>query len=244
MCAPTTLTRTCVLGCLARRIKNAHCLLGRQVYALHGTAVRCTALCRGVGAQRSGGQRGGAGSKPRKGGAPERWGLRRVGARKGGATEGGRPNISRSVFPLPLQMSLFCFALWGLLVELWLGFEAVDHPKQRVWAPWGHCVKSGRLVGRRGSGGPGEGGPEAVGGEGLGEGGPGEKVWRRRSGGGRSGREKNTKFNNKSVNSRFLDILYGQNVSNFGWERRTHEVFLSRCAHHVSSQEHTVLCTR
>ena len=47
-------------------------------------------------------------------------------------------------FSLPLQISLFSFTLWGLLVDLWPGFEAVDHPNcafglPGVWraARWG-----------------------------------------------------------------------------------------------------------
>ena len=58
----------------------------------------------------------GAKSEGPKGEGPERAGARKGIGPKGRGPEGGSPKIS-----------LFFFTLWGLLVELWPGFEAVDH---------------------------------------------------------------------------------------------------------------------
>ena len=49
-------------------------------------------------------------------------------------TGGGRTTLRWTAqnfalfFPLPLQISLFFFPLWGFLGELWPGLEAGDHP--------------------------------------------------------------------------------------------------------------------
>ena len=53
--------------------------------------------------------------------------------RTGGGPSPGPPSagphkISLFFSPLPLQISLFFFPLWGFLCELWPGLEAVDHP--------------------------------------------------------------------------------------------------------------------
>ena len=64
-----------------------------------------------------------------KGWVPEGWGPKGWGAQtlqKWEHPKDGGPEA---------QISPFFFALWGLLVELWPGFKAVDHPNSAFGLP-------------------------------------------------------------------------------------------------------------
>ena len=156
------------------------------VQRFHIVARRClrqtlltseTWIDKGVGGSRSGGPADGGG---RRGGGPKGGGPRGV------CQKGGRPKISRFLFPLPPPCSLFLFSLGGSSREIVSAGWGHGLLKLCVWASLGSfCVspddpeKRAKMVseeekksakfwevrrrgvrGRgRGQGGPGQGGP-------------------------------------------------------------------------------------
>ena len=73
---------------------------------------------------------------------PERAGARKGGGAKGGEPKGGEPKSSRFFSLLRPKFHSF-FTLWGLLVELWPGFEAVGHPNSALLGSF--CASPGGL---------------------------------------------------------------------------------------------------
>ena len=73
---------------------------------------------------------------------PERWGPEGLGPKGGGARRVGSPTFRALFFTLPPQVSFFLPSLGCLLVDLWPGFEAVDHPNCAFLLLCGHFVEA------------------------------------------------------------------------------------------------------